>query len=218
MIVDIASALFRSLRFMDGEAATPAAWKDGQDYQTGLFWYEGYWNSEPTRGQVKGTEPAWTRRLAQVLPEREGIPCCEQVTYPGKAKQTCDLVIHTTGPKRLWIEVKGAFKSHWVKKGDLTIYRKHLLALDEPSWAKDGSAAKDVKKLQLLQPADAAYIGILLIDFDTESYSMDGEIEQLRELVGLRSPLWDETVDQWEDRYESGRRVRCWFWWQQTIL
>jgi hypothetical protein len=215
MIEAVVPSLFRTLRLMDEEAVTQALFK-GKEYPTGLYWYGAHWNADPARKRVRGTEVAWTRRMCEMLPEVLGMRCSDQVNYPRPSGKSCDLVIAMEGGLTFWVEVKPAFKHHWVTKGDLTIYRKHLLSLDEEAWSKSGSAAKDVKKLEDLRAPHASYVGFLLVGFDTKAQAMDEEVEQLRRRTGLDKPPWTEAVDQWDDLYRAGLRDRCWFWWRPS--
>lgn len=215
MSSEIAAALFRSLRAMDAEATTQATHK-GKLYTTGLYWYDGHWNADPSRRRIRGTEPAWTRRLPQILLDREGLTGEEQRRYPGSSK-TCDLVVRAADGQTLWVEVKAAFKYFWVQQGNLAIYRKHLLAYEGSAWTNDGSAARDIKKLESLHAPDADAVGFLLVGFDSEAAPMDDDIRELQELVKLDQPPWSLAIDQWTDMYRPGLRDRCWFWWRPTM-
>lgn len=203
VISTFSGQLFECLRQMESEACADVQYQ-GKPYPTGLYWYEGHWNSDPLNRRAKGTELAWTRRLATLIPARTGMKCSEQVYYPG-SKKTCDLVVDVGCGRTLWIEVKPSFRSYWRKRGRLPRYEELLFS------SVGGSVALDVKKLETIS---TGFVGVLLVGFDASGDTMDADVQKLRDMTGLGNAPWTESSDRWVDPYRSGERVNCFFWWR----
>jgi hypothetical protein len=203
MIDRIAPEITRCLRFMDNEANLKAMFK-GQEDWTGLYWYSGF-------SGVHGSEKPWTKRLPIVLKEQAGIECRSEVCYPGTRKR-CDLVLDLPDGSTLWLEVKGAWREWWAKKGSLAMYRSYLLAPHVPSVSRSHSAVQDVTKLKWALPPHADYVGLLIVGFDSADDPMDQDIVDLGQYTGLNDKPWASYHEHWDDPYRPGNRVRCWLW------
>ena len=200
----VATAVFAALRRMDAEASVPA-----RGSPTGLNWYGGHFRPDLKRPQ---TEPCWTRRLGQLLPEA-GFPTRCEVPYPAAPNRRCDNVLTLHDGGALWLENKGAWKQWWRRRGGEWIYRSYLLhPLVEGLDAKTHTVPHDLAKLDRLRPADATAAAFLLVGLDHESAPMDADVELLVEKAGLARPPWSASEDRWPDPYRTGERVRCWMW------
>src|SRR5262245_15494133 len=100
---EFAALVLSLLRRMDREAVARA---DGK--ATGLWWYGGHARPELKRPQ---TEVEWSRRLG-ALPAEAGYPTRREVPYPDKPRDRCDLVVTLMDGRRMWLEVKGAWKDY----------------------------------------------------------------------------------------------------------
>jgi hypothetical protein len=199
-------ALFRSLRQMDSEANTKM-----QDYTTGLAWYGGYFRPELKKPH---TEPCWSTRLSQLLPQ-EGFPSESSVQYPDilPKRRRCDLVASLPNGRRVWIEIKGAWKEYWRQTGGEWIYRSYLLhpllaGLDP----KTHTVPLDLERLKAVRQQDGSDIGCLLVGFDSNEAPMDADIEELQKLAGLSGKPWLRAMTHWPDPYRPDCNIRIWFW------
>lgn len=194
--------LFRLLQRIDAEATTV---KNGAP--TGLNWYGGHVGT-------RQTEPQWSKRIVELL-RAEGFTAECECSYGAGTRERCDVVITLPEIGKLWIEVKGAWKEYWreIGKSDL-LYRSYLLhplvaGLDK---TKTHTVPLDLEKLARLSQTDAAYVGMLLVGFDSDAAPMDGDVAQLVELARLGLHPWTTAATAWVDPQRPGQRVRCWFW------
>ena len=88
----IAPTLFRLLRQMDVEATTV---KDG--FPTGLNWYGGHINK-------RQTEPAWSKRLVELL-RLDGFTANCECRYDTASRDRCDVVILAAEGQRLALPI-----------------------------------------------------------------------------------------------------------------
>jgi hypothetical protein len=204
---NLRKTMFKCLRVMDKEAI-PNEWGS----TTGLSWYGGHARPDLTRPQ---TEPLWTLRLTSLL-KGEGFSASSEVRYPPQVsgrRGKCDLVVELDGGKTIWIEIKGAWKVWENKETNQWIYRSYLLHPLEPGLDKNKShtAALDVEKLRALTSVDAAYVGMLLIGFDSSTHRMDADMRDLVRLAKLDTGHWSETSTKWLDHHRKHNHVKCWF-------
>ncbi|MCA9632093.1 MAG: hypothetical protein KC766_30775, partial [Myxococcales bacterium] len=176
MILDV-------LRQMDQEAVPR---HDGTP--TGLSWYGGWAKPVLKRPQ---TEPCWSKRIAEMLVER-GMDARSEVPYPDPlVGKRCDVVVDIPGEGRLWLEIKGAWKSWWVRRGSDYIYRSYLLhPLVEGLDPKTHTVPLDLQKLDHLGRPDANSVGALLVGFDSVEHPMDEDVGSLAHLAGLNRWPW----------------------------
>lgn len=209
----VASTLFALLRQMDQEAATV---RNG--HPTGLQDYGRHARPELKRPQ---NEPEWSKRLARLLTER-GLPSAAEVKYPDVPRQKCDVVV-TLGPsERLWIELKGAWRDYWRRKGSLYFYESYLLhPLKEGLDDKSHTVPRDIEKLARLRPPHAQHQGLLLVGFESPDDTMDADVALLvrlarqRGLTDLESD-WQGHTDRWDSAHVANQTVRCWYWTRPT--
>jgi hypothetical protein len=198
-----ANILFSMLEEMDREATTLS-----NGAPTGLYWYGAH--AKPNQKRPS-TEAIWTQRLCKLLCER-GYSSNAEVPYPRKKRTKCDLAITLPEGCRLRIEIKGAWKEFWRKKGSLKLYRSYLL---HPCVAnlvsKTHTVPLDMKKLAGLNREEADVVAILLIGFDTSAHPMDADIAELQREAGLDG-FWHKSMKRWDDPYRPGGRVNCWCW------
>lgn len=199
----VARLVLQALRRMDTEAGPRA---DGQ--ATGLWWYGGHARPELKKPQ---TEVEWSRRLGVLLTDA-GYPTRREVPYPDKRRDRCDLVVTMKDGRRLWLEVKGAWKDYWVAKGGAGIFRSYLLhpLVPFPSMGKNHTAALDLVKLERLGPADADLVALLLVTFDTSDAPADPDLAELVALAKLDRPPWSAYSDDWTDAKGRGVHARLW--------
>ena len=204
VIVDVlAPTIISIFRRMDAEAGPRP---DGK--QTGHWWYGGHARPELKRPH---TEVEWSRRLG-VLLTAAGYPTRREVPYPDKARDRCDLVVTLNDGRRLWLEVKGAWKDYWVARGRAGIFRSYLLhpLVARPSMKKGHSAALDFAKLTRVGPPDADLVALLLIVFDTDDAPAAVDVEELVSLAKLDRAPWSSYADDWKDAKGRGVHVRLW--------
>jgi len=203
------TTIFRLLKRMDMEAN-----KLVRDQHTGLYWYGGYAKPEQKKPQ---TEACWTKRLAELLRE-EGYQVKDETQYPGLPKgrkNRCDLVIELSDNGKLWLEIKGAWKSYWYSRKKQSIYKSYLFYPLKPGlMEKSHATALDLEKLEQIRPPYGTCTGLLLIGFDSMEYPMDNDITEFIRLAGLDNSPWESAYDGWDDAYRDGERVRCWGWWR----
>ena len=203
-IGELACVLFQSLHEIDEEASTML---DG--VPTGLNWYGGHARPDQKKPQ---TEPYWTRRLAEILSAR-GLPTTRKERYPvdGASRGRCDLVVTLDGDRRLWIEIKGAWREWWRRTGSLGIYRAYLLHPLVPGLApKSHTVPLDLQKLSRLSTNHADHVALLLVGFDSVESPMDDDVSELMRLAGLNLMPWTTVSTGWPDQRRLGERVRCW--------
>ncbi|HEY3318943.1 MAG TPA: hypothetical protein VGP72_00500 [Planctomycetota bacterium] len=200
----VPAILFRLLRQMDAEATTV---KDG--FPTGLNWYGGHVGT-------RQTEPQWSKRIVELL-RAEGLVAECECGYGAGTRDRCDVVIMLPEVGKFWLEIKGAWKEYWREKGtnDL-LYRSYLLhplvpGLDK---TKTHTVPLDLQKLARLTRADASYVGMLLVGFDSSEAPMDADVAQLVQLARLGIEPWTAVATGWLDTYRPGQRVRVWFWYR----
>ena len=196
------------LRRMDEEADTI---RDG--HVTGLNWYGGHARPELKRPQ---TEPEWTKRLAVMLGD-SGWDARAEVAYPslGRSRRNrCDLVVTLEGGQRAWIEIKGAWRTYWKRKGGMWFYKSYLFHPLVPGLdaSKTHTVPRDLEKLATLTGSDAAWVGEVVVGFDEAIDPMDGDIARLEELAGLG--VWEREFERWDDARRTGERVSVWTWWR----
>ena len=200
-ITAVSERVFDCLRRMDCEATTIV-----KGAPTGLNWYGGYAGN-------RQTEPQWSRRLVELL-RADGLDAKRECRYPGLPRARCDVVIDLGAGETLWLEIKGAWKEYWRQQGNEWIYRSYLLhplvaGLDK---TKTHTAPLDLKKLETLTRRDAAYVGMLLVGFDSDTAPMDADVAELVRLAGLEMQPWTTVSTGWPDPHRPGCRVRCWLW------
>ncbi len=199
----LAPTILSLLRRMDAEAGLRA---DGK--ATGLWWYGGHARPELRKPQ---TEVEWSRRLGILLTEA-GYPARREVPYPDKARDRCDLVVTMKDGRRLWLEVKGAWKDYWVAKGGAGIFRSYLLhpLVPFPSMGKSHTAALDIVKLERIGAADADLVAFLLVTFDTADAPAADDLAELTGLAKLDRAPWSGFSDDWTDAKGRGVHARLW--------
>lgn len=186
--------LVAELRAMDSEALPV------NDTPTGLNWY-GRW----ARRDLKRphTEVEWTRALAARL------GCQREVRYPADPQNRCDLVVD-----KCWIEVKGLWPAYWEAMGQRAIYEAYLFdpLKPYPSLAKSHTAARDIVKISRISSEVAHTVGLVLVGFDSDSKSCDGDIDEFTRLANLGH--WWHGSARWPDQYLLGQSVKVWGWFE----
>lgn len=205
----LAELIFDLLDVMDREATTV---RDG--FTTGLYWYGGHAHPASKRPR---TEPAWSKRLAELLADR-GVPAKCEVKYPSPLRRkSCDVVVSISPAENVWIELKTADKNYWASRS-AWIYRSYLLHPLVPGLdpGKTHTVPLDMTKLATLSRTDAAHVAILLVGFDTPADPMDDDIHELSRVSGLGTVPWSMHRREWKEPYRPDLRTRCWFWHRPT--
>ncbi len=207
----LVQAILQAFQSMDAEADTV---RDG--YPTGLSWYGAHAKPELKRPQ---TEPAWSIRLAKLLSEA-GLSSEAECRYPSEEmrRKKCDVVTTLTGGDRVWIELKAAWKSYWLKRGGEWIYRSYLLhPLVDRLDPKTHTVPLDMMKLDTLTEQDASSVMLVLVGFDDHSSPMQPDVDELVGLAGLNRAPWAEAGSAtWDDDWRPGERVHVWIW-ERTV-
>lgn len=200
--------LFSFLRLMDKDASHSRS-SDGRPF--GLGDYGRHARPDLTRPQ---NEVEWSCKLIKLFSRLPGVVADGEVAYPkmksaGARRRRCDIVL-SLGDKRIWIEIKGAWRSYW--GGNNKIYRSYLLhplvsGLDA---SKSHTVPFDLMKLGTLASPQAHAVGQVLIGFEDPKDPIGEEVDTLVRLSDL--PSWNSSKDSWESG--SGERIKCWFWWR----
>ena len=169
---------------------------------------EGFYPDAPKRKLTEEPATAWL--LAKRLPH--GLVVRPEEPYPVNRRKKCDLVVVLKGGVAVWVEVKFSWKNWFecingYKTNSDFIFQDYLLGNHHSH-----SAAGDFVKLIDLAPA-SAYLGVLLIGFDSTDAPMNQDIENLeKQAVGV-GWLRDDP-QRWKDRRDpTGRcHINCWFW------
>lgn len=203
---ELAFDLFRILFELDAEADTVC----NPGSRTGLHDYA--WHTQPD-AKKNQTEVEWTRGLRTRLARIGWGARPDEVSYPDKKRDKCDMVIDLSTMDSVWIEAKGAWKEWWFNYGNTRTYESYLFhplksGLDA---SKTHTAATDLQKLSRLD-GHATYLGFLLIAFDCRSRPIEPDIHEFRRLAGLDADRWVEFHAQWPDRGRAHCDVKCWFW------
>jgi hypothetical protein len=203
----LAQQILGSLRAMDAEAVPRS---DGK--LTGLWWYGGHARPELKRPQ---TEVEWSRRLAALL-SNAGYTTRRETAYPGTPRDRCDLVALLPDGRRVWIEVKGAWKDYWVARRGHAIFRGYLLhpLVPYPALGKRHTAALDLEKLGRLGPSSADLVAFLLVGFDRPDAPLDADLAEFVGLAGLGRDPWSGATDSWTDVQQRG--VHPHVWWREV--
>ena len=199
-----ADAVFQALQKMDAEAVP------GERGLTGLNWYGGHARPDLKRPQ---TEPSWSRRLAELLPD-SGLPARAEVCYPrhtGVQGGFCDVVATLPNKTDLWLEIKGSWPLYWGRKNG--VYRSYLFHPLLPGLGdKSHTVPLDIEKLRVLRHEDASHCGLLLLGFDSDGDPMDADVAELVQLAGLVQPPWATCTRSWKAVNRPGENVKCWMW------
>jgi hypothetical protein len=78
------------------------------------------------------------------------------------------------------------------------------------------TAALDFRKLAKLKRSHAAYVGDLLVGFDSEEAPMDADVGEFVHQAGIGLLPWTTIATGWPDPNRQGCRVRCWFWYRHV--
>jgi hypothetical protein len=202
----LACRILTHLRDMDREAVP----REGKP--TGLWWYGRHARPELRR---PSTEVAWTAALTTRL-GRDDYAVEKEVPYPDRRRDRCDLVVQLPDGRRVWVEVKGAWKDYWLKKGGVGIFRSYLLhpLVPFPSMGKTHTAALDLVKLERLGPDVANIVAFVLIGFDTADAPLAPEFVEFTSRAQLGCAPWTGAADSWHDAQGRGVHVRL--WWRPT--
>jgi hypothetical protein len=159
-------------------------------------------------------EPATAWMLHKGLPHELAIGAKWEEPYPSTdtGKKWCDLVVKLNCGVDVWVEVKFAWKSWFdciggFKTNSEFFFADYLLGLHHSH-----SAAGDLKKL--LGAPKSAYLGMLLIGFDSIDDPMDRHVA-FKTLERQAAVGWSpEPYPPWYDRRDPTRcRINCWWWW-----
>lgn len=142
----------------------------------------------------------------------------------------CDLIVDPDSSSSTWIECKTAYRQHLAELSPGSQYRYNYNGVGsyDPGRGRDSWVAgvldigrKDVPKLLSLSPAEAKYIGVLLLGFDLVTSPLTNR--ELYELLPTCLCDWQSAHDSkegitWDDSYpirkERGFRERIWFWYR----
>lgn len=168
-----------------------------------------------------GNIRAWTHRLARAL-KAEGYEVAVHKRYPrsngAERRQFCDLVLTTSPTERLWLEVRGAWKSAWghgrEPKPRSPFWSYLFGPLDRTVRARGHSAGQDLAKLLRLQANHGSHRGLLVVGFDNSKTAIDQDVARLERLSGLGAARsdWRRTTDEWNDTRRPGEWIKVWLW------
>ena len=205
------SALSRIVRQMDDEACTRV-----NGCHAGLIDYAAHCGVRTKRYEV----PLY-RALGRHLTV-SGYPTASDVRYSSGSREECDLVVTLPGDRRLWVEVKQAWKE-WFSNRSLSVctngfYRSYLLGPKGGGLSRTHSAAQDFCKLERLSPPRATDVGFLLVGFDAVRDPMDSEVEQMVDMNGFTGRGWMlRLTERWPDRNYSDCGIACYFWIRRLV-
>lgn len=195
--VQLDQALFHSPQLMDQEAG--ARW--------GLEEYGRFLRPEMHRPRH---EVEWSRRLAELL-RHDGILVRVGELYLALPKARCDLRLTLPNGARIWLEIRGAWKSFLARRGALRVYRSQLLhplvaGLDP----RNSTAALDLRHLASLTARDADGTAFLLVGFDDRLHPLSDDVETFDRLSSLDT--WACARASWPHRLKADHFVRVWLW------
>lgn len=177
-----------------------------------------------TRSKVKD-ETAITFGVAEKL-FRRGMSAFAEVRYPdhvtrviGSPGSRCDIVAHLGNDEFAWLEVKPYYAVWWDSD-----------SIEESNKRKgsakyiSGLADDCTRKLSHLRQPQAAFVGALLVAFETESDRVDQRLVQrnvAKHVADWELGCQDESGSVWPSRLEGAPRelsfyTRCWFWWRES--
>lgn len=192
--IQLDRALFRYLQLMDREAGACGGLED----------YGRLRHPEMPRHEVE-----WGRRLAELLRD-DGVLAKVGELYPAIPKARCDLRLTLPNGARIWLEIRGAWKSGSGQNASRA-YRSRLLyplVPDLPS--RISTAALDVRRLASLTERDADGAAFLLLGFDGRAHPMSADVDLFESLSGLDA--WACARASWSQCVKTDRFVRGWLW------
>ena len=193
------------LKGMDAEADQPV-----RGHPTGLWWYGAHCERRCGSNMRRPrTEPWWSRDLSTRLSSL-GHPAQAEVAYPDHPRLHCDVVVELPSGGRMWLELKGAWKTWWSERNKLGVYRSYLL--DAPSPARSHTAHGDVLKLQKIPPTHGGILAFGLIGFARIDEPMTEEVADLARRTGLDDPAWEHRSASWVGQHDAREMVTVWLW------
>jgi hypothetical protein len=172
------------------------------------------YSDAPRRRLTEEPTTAWL--LARRAPR--GLAVQAEEPYPTARRKKCDLMVVLDGGVEFWVEVKFAWKNWYgyIDKSNCVrgfetnsdfFYRGYLFGNHHSH-----SAAGDFAKLVQLAPA-SAYLGLLLVGFDSTAAPMDLDVQNLERLATSIGWVCEEP-SRWKDRRDPAGdcRINCWYW------
>lgn len=193
------------LKAMDAEADQSV-----RGHPTGLWWYGAH--CERRNGshmRRPRTEPWWSRDLAERLTTC-GHPARAEVPYPLHPRLHCDVVISLPTGGRLWLELKGAWKTWWADQKKEQVFRSYLL--DEPTTSRSHTARGDILKLAKIPGEPHGFSAFGLIGFARCDQPMTAEVQELTQVTGLNDPSWTHRHATWVGQHDAREHVSVWLW------
>jgi hypothetical protein len=204
-ILPLFAEIVAILKGMDAEADQPV-----RGYPTGLWWYGAHCERRCGSNRPRPrTEPWWSRDLAERLTHHTQRAQAE-VAYPLHPRLHCDVVVTLPDGGRMWLELKGAWKSWWADQGKAGVFRSYLL--DEPSPSRSHTARGDLGKLALIPTEPRGIRAFGLIGFARRDQPMTTEVTELATLAGLDDGTWTHLDATWAGRHDAREHVSVWLW------
>ena len=152
---------------------------------------------------------AWLIRKKLIAPTR--IVDWE-VPYPrGETTKKCDLVIQLGDSRRLWLELKLAWKA-WFNCVGAPTYSNRAYATYLDGRDRTHSLWHDFEKLRNANLPSGDHRAVCLIGFDCGSSPMDKEVAAVVKRSQQLAP-WGQVIERhWSDRRSRDFRINVWIW------
>lgn len=207
----LAKDLVAALHQMDSAADTPI-----NGYRAGLCGYETHMGYSARRHEAAIRDGVAAHLRGQ------GYCVQTEVPYPKDPRKKCDLVVSCGELRRLWLEIKIAWKAWFStplgKVEDKTpFFRSYLLGPAEGALSRSHSLVQDFQKLDRLAPCDPDSLGLLLLGFAKVADPIGPDIQRLSTTLRLPETGWRCVIPvPWADPNCSATQREVWFWWRRA--